>query len=709
MSKAPVKKRKLLRNLAIILGSLVLFVLLFVAAFVFNPFEGSYPDVRDAVPRGVNFFVRKQRLADDFATFPEPKFWAELADARGWTELSNGPLVGGWRQDGLDRALADAATTFEKVRQDSGGWFDLMRDALGDEIVFAGYTQDYSVNPPRPLAAPRWCCYARVSWRTKAALGVAGFGAVQTQMQAQGLELTADGEFLSIRSPQVREPMFLKRHLDLVMLANDKSLLEQSQRLIDGSRDEEPIATMAAYTDGIEKRLESWEQANGVYGANAVEMVVEPNAFDAFGRFAAKWPNANNKDSMNERVLASFVNLKGWQQLAGAVMFRDGALSFTGQIGLNSRQHTPFQASFYRAEKQPRQQWLDPFLRMVPQSACAAAALRMPAGEFLTAMFDSLEPAERELLDDGMRRATFQGQQLSGTRDLIDKLKVAFLSRTGFVFRRNQPDMSRDDKGELMVPVTARSPMPQVAWVFWLREGSDAMVEQFVTMMRTYYSTFGFRKVWHLKVPYGGGTLTEPVTEFTNPQIPATGEVAMIVFRDFFVVSNSGLLIKDILRTRYEADGAQSILALPEWSGEIEPELPSELNGLVWLRGRNLVPMFDDYLAFADASGELPDPDWMRQSRPAAEDQVRRTRFPQYPSKASMPRSMTEPGGEFDQAVTAYLQDRWRRERTNFSADDRKQIEQLRAMSQLMRAGYLQLELENNYIRMQGKLLPDFR
>jgi hypothetical protein len=260
-----------------------------------------------------------------------------------------------------------------------------------------------------------------------------------------------------------------------------------------------------------------------------------------------------------------------------------------------------------------------------------------------------------------------------------------------------------------MVPVTARSPMPQVAWVFWLREGSDAMVEQFVTMMRTYYSTFGFRKVWHLKVPYGGGTLTEPVTEFTNPQIPATGEVAMIVFRDFFVVSNSGLLIKDILRTRYEADGAQSILALPEWSGEIEPELPSELNGLVWLRGRNLVPMFDDYLAFADASGELPDPDWMRQSRPAAEDQVRRTRFPQYPSKASMPRSMTEPGGEFDQAVTAYLQDRWRRERTNFSADDRKQIEQLRAMSQLMRAGYLQLELENNYIRMQGKLLPDFR
>ena len=33
----------------------------------------------------------------------------------------------------------------------------------------------------------------------------------------------------------------------------------------------------------------------------------------------------------------------------------------------------------------------------------------------------------------------------------------------------------------------------------------------------------------------------------------------MMVFREFFLVSNSGPLIKDILRTRYEADGARSI------------------------------------------------------------------------------------------------------------------------------------------------------
>ena len=36
---------------------------------------------------------------------------------------------------------------------------------------------------------------------------------------------------------------------------------------------------------------------------------------------------------------------------------------------------------------------------------------------------------------------------------------------------------------------------------------------------------------------------------------PATGEVAMITFGEFFIVSNSGPLIRDILRTHY---GSQS-------------------------------------------------------------------------------------------------------------------------------------------------------
>ena len=209
-------------------------------------------------------------------------------------------------------------------------------------------------------------------------------------------------------------------------------------------------------------------------------------------------------------------------------------------------------------------------------------------------MFEALEQSEKDLINDSLRRTTFQGTQLQDVRDLIDRVRVAFRSRTGFIFRRNTPDMSKDDDGELMVPVAAKSPMPQVAWVFWLRQGGEPLVEELVMMLRTYYTSFGFRKVWHLKVPFSGGSLREPVTEFTNPQIPATGEIATIVFRDFFVVSNSGPLIRDILRTRYAAQtGARSVRELPEFEAA-ERELPAEPSGLIWLSGPNHVPVLAD-------------------------------------------------------------------------------------------------------------------
>jgi hypothetical protein len=702
----PKGSRRILRKAAITLGVLVLFLLLFVAAFVFNPFEGSLVELRDAVPRGVNFFVRKQRLADDFDTFPQPKFWAELSDARGFDALSKGRLGEAWRRAGIDRALQQATETLDQTRRDSGNFFDLMRDVLGTELIVAGYEQDYSQQPARPLAEPWWCVYARVTWRTKALYGLAGFGLVQGELRDNGLDVSSESGGLLVKLPGAGQAVHVRRHLDLLMISNHLPLMEQSQRLIDGNRDEEPIGQMAAYTDGAEKRIERWADINVQDPPNVIEFMVEPNAYDGFRRFASMWPNPQNKDSMNERVLASFLNLKGWQQVTGGLMFADGVLAATGQVGLNSKQHTSFQSSFYRAEQEPREKWLDPFLRMVPESACAAAAMRMPAGEFLHAMFDSMEDAAKNEVNEMLRRTSFQGQNLTDMRDLIEKLKVAFLPRTGFVFRQNDPITERDAKGELKIPVAARSPVPQIAWVFWLRQPTgETIVREFVNLLTTYYSTFGFRKQWLLPVPFGAGELPERINEFTNPQIPGTGEIATIVFREFFVLSNSGPLIQDILRTRYEPQtGARSVRRMPEFDA-IERELPNEMNGFVWVHGENMIPLFDDYLSFAAADSDIMDPEWAMQNRPAAEEHVRRTRFARYPSKASMPPEMVRQGGEFDVAVGEHLRELWRKERTNYTADDRKQIEEAKAMAQMLGVGTLVFELENNFIRYQMRLM----
>lgn len=702
--------RRIWRTLLLTVVGLVVLLLLFVSAFVFNPFEGSLPEVRDIVPRGVNFFVRKQDLADDFAQFPKPRFWSALADTPGFDAIDGGPLGQSLRRDGLERALQQAEQAIEQVAKDSDGWIDLMRDVIGEEVVFAGYNQDHSSYPPQPLAEPKWCLYTRVSWRVKAIYGLAGFGFVQSQAAENGVTIGVEDDLLTV-TPNGQPKLYLKRHLDVLMVANNTTLLEQAQQLLDNRADlVEPIGQQPAYTDGAEARIQKWALDNDVDQPNVLEFLVEPNAFDGFRRFAARWPNPQNRDSMNERVLASFLNLKGWMQVTGGLIFDQKSLVATGQVGLNSKQHSPFQASFYTAEQQRRQQWLDPFLRMVPIDTCAAAALRMPAAEFLHAMVDALEENERSLINRGMQNANYNGERLNDVRDLIGRLSVAFQPRTGFVFRRNVPDKQRDPKtGELMVPVAAKSPMPQVAWVFWLRPGGEALATELVTMLRSHYANFGFQNVWHLTVPHRSGEFTERVTEFTNPQIPATGEIAMIVFREFFVVSNSGPLIRDVLRARYSTlSGVPSIRQRPEFD-RIERELPDELSGFVWVDGENLVPVIDDYIAFADKDSVLPDMDWLVLNRPAAEEHIRVTKFPRYRSKASIPDALKAPGGEFDEAVKSYLNEKWATERTSYTAEDRQSLQQLRGFARLFKAAVMHVELQANYIRYQARLITNMR
>ena len=421
---------------------------------------------------------------------------------------------------------------------------------------------------------------------------------------------------------------------------------------------------------------------------------------------AGSGPGSPGLAERARRVLASFLNLRGWQMMTGGLMF-DGtegeqSLSATGQVVLNSKEHSAFQRSFYTAESKLRADWLDPFLGMVPDSACAAAALRMPVGEFIHSMFAALEPDERDLINEMVRRSSFQGQQLLDVNDLVDRLQIALLPRAGFVFRRNVPDMTRDSNGELNVPVANRSPMPQVAWVFWVRPDCQRILENLILMIRNNPGNFYIKKVWHLRVPFAGGQLPEPVTEFCNPQIPATGQVAMMVFRQFFLVSNSGPLIKDIMRTHYKVDGNRSMQMLPEYP-LLERELPGALNGMVWLHGENLVPVLDDYMAFAEADSQHPDPDWLSIVRPQVEQEVRRAKFPRYPSKAAIPQSVLR--GEFEEAVQLAMREKWRRERTNFTAADRDHVGQLRAMAQMLETAYVQVELMNNFIRYQLKLL----
>lgn len=688
------KKRKLLKVAGITAGIAAILLALFVVAFVFNPLEGSLVDMRDVVPREVDFFVRKQRPAGDFTRFPEPEFWGEFRDSQLWRQLQQGPLVQSLRSDGYERVLQQAADAVQQVRDQSGGWIDPLRDLAGSEVILAGYFEDRTGSAPRQLPEPWWCVYARVTWRVRAAWGLARWGVVQSQAAGQGVELVSDGPLLSIRLPG-GQVLYAARHLDCLMVGNSRHLIDQAQRLADGVEGEEPFGRSAKYTDGVLQRIERWTADAQPDQVNALEFSIAPNLTQGFKRTAESWPNPSHPDSMEQRVLASFLKLAGWNSISGALLFEPERVSVTGEVVLNSHMHTQFQSQFFRSEAQPRDRWLDPFLRMVPDSACAAAALRVPAGEFLHAMYDALLPDDKELINSGLRRASLQGQPLNDCRDLIDRIKISLLPRTGFVFRKNVPDPE--------IPVGALSPTPQVAWVFWIRDGGKPMLDELVRMLQTYaVSAFGFSKLYDLPVD----NLPEPVKEFTNPQIPGTGEIAMIVFSDFFVLSNSGPLIKDILRTRYSVGRYRSIMDRDEMR-TFGRELPRALNGFLYLHGPNLAEVFDSYRAFIEQFNRDPDPVWMSTVRDQVADTVRKSRFGQYATVAGMPESVR---AEYEAAVVQAMRDLWaRQQQAGVTQADLAPILQLRALCRGMEAAYLQMELENNYIRFQGKVIADFR
>lgn len=704
MKKQPARRSRWLVRLVTLCGIGVLMLLLFVVAFVFNPLEGRLVDVRDIVPREVDFFVRKVALADDLAEFPEPLFWKDFAETSNWTDLKSGPMVQSLRQQGVERALQDAREGLSRIRTDSSGFVDLVRDVFGEELLLAGLTEDRTGAAPQPLAQPWWCCYARVTWRIRAAWGLLRWPMVQSQLAKNGINVRNDGDYCVIEAPGAAAPVYATRIMDVLLVGNNLALMEQSVKLSEGSVEEEPFGRAAKYTDGVLARIDQWDAVNQPERVNALEFSFVPNAMDGFRQFAARWPDANSRDSMNDRVLASFLNLKGWNSLSGALLFEPDELSFLGEVVLNSHMHTNFQAQFFRAEQEALDKWLTKFLRMVPENCSAAAALRVPAGDFLQAMVSALDPESKETINDALRRCTFQGNALIDARDLIERISTALLPRTGFVFRKNVPDPQ--------IPVGDISPVPQIAWVFWIRPEAAPLLQEFVRMVRLNAASFGFNKVYHLKMNLSGESTAagekddeDVITEFCNPQIDGTGEFATVLFKDFFVLSNSGPLIRDMFWARNGVRGARSVLASEDVQ-MFQRELPRALNGFVYVRGQGMVELLDDYRKYAEKDLSQPDPSWMLQNRSSAEDQVRRSKFPQYASVASMSPQVR---AQFDEAVQQWMQEEWRRVVGGFSKDSLAGLVQLRALAKTFRSAYVQLDLENNYIRFLGKLVADYR
>ena len=411
--------------------------------------------------------------------------------------------------------------------------FDPIRDVLGEDLIIAGNFSG------REVGDAEWCTYARMSWRGRFGFGLLGYGFMQNQLRNGGLGVEAEGDNFKL-TPQGGQPLFLGAHLDCLMIASSSTLLERSLELARVG-ESDTFGGTSTYDEGIRRPILDWQEETGSV-ANAVEIFVKPDSLFERTTFDDQWPKRNNDDSMNERVLASFLNLKTWRFLTGALLFEEQDLTFLGDIELNQNKHTPFQSRFFRVEKQARSNWLDPFLQMVPAEACAAAALRMPAGDFMREMFNALDPATQSLVNEALQKTG----KFQSMLQLIEKLEVALYPRTGFVFRRKVADETQGASLKVAVP----SPVPHVAWVFWLREKETKIVNDVLKEIKTYAKTLGFEGVYNLNLALGpGGSGRDEAAELAHAQIEGTGSIAFANYSNYLILSNSGPFIRKLTQT----------------------------------------------------------------------------------------------------------------------------------------------------------------
>jgi len=695
--------KKILKITGISLVILITLALLFVVAFIFNPFEGSVNDVRDLVPRSSQFFVRKVDLKDDFAErdgkvrFPEPHFWESLARSEDWGRIERGPTYASLEEAGVPELFEGMATAVDELAAASGGTLSLLDDVIGTEFILAGRYADMAGNP---LSSPWLCMFTRVSWKVRFGWGLAQWSMVQSKVAEGGGELVEEDGFLRFTSAPGATPVYLFREKDCLMASTGKEFLDVVRQLLQGVEGVESLAQSSEYRAAIDGRLDQWAESTGASDVNAIEYSLRPNDLPFFKELAATWPNPMHPESMNQRVLASFLRLAGWKFINGGVVFeRGGGLGVVGQVNLDSNNHSPFQSKFFRAEARPHSEWLDPFLDMVPSDACATMAFRVPARDFLEEMFNALDPEEKTLLDDAFRSTG----AYDSTRGVIDAMEFSLEPRVGIIFRENRPDTS-PERPMIAVP----SPAPHIAWVFWVEENMRKPVREFVEALRLHQQSFSFTRVMKLGLDIaqsGDEDFKNSALEFYHPQIPGTGEIATLIFDRFFIVSNSGPFIKEMINTQFQAPGHRSVRSLDTFR-QLERELPERLSGFIHLNGPRLSEVMDDFEAFSlTESAATPDADFMLANRPLVEADVRRTRFGEYPNVTAIP---PERAREFDEAVKAELIARWAKERTQYTADDRAGIQEAKALFNLLDHASIYFELQSTRIDFTGHFLFDY-
>jgi len=678
--------RRFLRYALIGLGLLLLGGLWAFSFFFFNPFEGGYEgSIAGLIPREIDFYASKNRLARDFDPFPRLAFLDEFEASPSGKAL----LDLGLREQVAGLQVESALAELEKVLAQLPVRIDPLSFFGGEGLAVAGHFGGTK------LADSKWALYGRTSWLGKLAVELVSGGFVD--LSAQGLavkplEVEGVRTGVELSGGQLVQPLYLGRIQDVVLIANDATLLGAA-RALEKTRGQDSFLQSAKYSDNI---------THAALGGDELELYFDERSLAEKLKLPGTWPDPSAQD-VGGALSAKLFQLGALRELIGTVDFaRVVSLDFTAELSSNAL--TPFQTRLYGERGFDKEQLFE-VARLVPADAGMFAYLHGDVGDILRELrtvFLALDPAAISNLEDFVREAW----NYPDLDPLLDDIDAAVRDRAA-LFVRNY-----DYPPEVGDRVPPHDDAPVYAWAVILWPQDQAKVDAIrsvltrpdvLQLLKIQGAEPGSSGLWENTLQGGA-----KVNEYWNVLVPGTGHVASLEMKGhdpYLVITNENRLLGQVFKiytTGSTEEGMKRLADDTSFLTWVNSGLPSS-NLAAWFAPRALGPTARRIAERGAARTGADTIDW-NVERPRIEREVLARSFPGEVwgnvSEAKRDAYETQVQEEVDRFQAGYMDQHL----PELRARSERELTALQGIS----SSFLQLASDRKRLHLQARVGLDF-
>jgi len=506
------RKSRLLR-----ISLAVLLLLVFIGYFTFqtvffSPFEsGLGVDVSGLVPRDVDVFVARANLSDEFDGFPRLRIAGDLEENATFQTWANSPEGQALVADlGYDELMA----TIRKELAQLPGGVDPVDLFGGDDLAVAANLKG------RSFAESDWAAYGTLSSTGKLGIELLSFPS-WIGLEEQGILVDEGDGFVTLSGGTLPRPISIARILDVGIVSSSAELVQEALALEAKSFQDSMLAS-GTYADKIQRAERSPEM-------DEVEVFVNARALSEMYQLSGAWPDPNSQDFLPS-FTSKFFQMGIINRIVGVLGLDDG-LNLDLNAQLSSELMTALQTRVYRQRAISAEELVNRYSVFAPEDTSLFVYMKCDIGDFLTAVFDSIEPATRGLIEE-----RFQAQgKYRNLAALIEEIDSALLDHFVFILRDN--DYPEEEAAK---QYHNGRPVPAFAVICWLSDGGKKKIDELRSDVGRMGSQIGLQGLEPGQSGFYGNSIGgHDFNEYWSPNIDGTGVITAGTTSEHLIITNT--------------------------------------------------------------------------------------------------------------------------------------------------------------------------